>query len=103
MIGAILGCLVIYSSIAWEETVATNIAILKPGLGHFHGRIFAAELVGTFIFVSMILSVKYHNGAKDGVISCFLVGMTLFGVLNAIGGVSGGCCNPAVGLIQPIF
>jgi len=30
---------------------------------------------------------------------CFLVGMALFGVLNMVVGLSGGCINPAVGLV----
>ena len=88
-----------FSAIDWEEEFTRNIAILHPGIGHFHGRVFAAELVGTFIFISLILSVKFQNGARDGVVSCFLVGMCLFGVLTMIGGVSGGCCNMAVGIV----
>ena len=58
-----------------------------------------AEMIGTFMFTSMILSVKFHMGATDGVINCFFVGMCLYAILNAFGGVSGGCINPAVGLI----
>ena len=34
---------------------------------------------------------------------CFFVGLALYGVINQVGSVSGGCINPAVGLIQPIF
>ena len=34
---------------------------------------------------------------------CFFVGLALYGVINQIGSVSGGCINPAVGLVQPIF
>jgi hypothetical protein len=54
-----MGVLIVFSAIDWEEEFAKNIAILHPGIGHFHGRVFAAELVGTFIFISLILSVKF--------------------------------------------
>ena len=49
-----MGVLIVFSAIDWEEEFAKNIAILHPGIGHFHGRVFAAELVGTFIFISLI-------------------------------------------------
>lgn len=76
---------------------------MKPGPGETYGRVFVAELIGTFIFASLIVSVKFHNGARDGVFNCFLVGMCLYAVLNMVGGVSGGAINPAVGLCQCVF
>ena len=57
-----------------------------------------AEMIGTFIFASLIISVKFHNGARDGVVNAFLVGMCLYAVINMVGGVSGGAINPAIGL-----
>lgn len=60
-------------------------------------------MIGTFIFASLILSVKFHNGANDGAVNCFLVGMCLYAVLNMVGGISGGAINPAVGLCQCTF
>jgi len=61
-----------------------------------------AEIIGTFIFISVIMSVKFHNGAMD-VLNCLTVGGTLFGVINLAGPVSGAAINPAVGLVQTLF
>lgn len=61
-----------------------------------------AEIIGTFIFISVIMSVKYHNGAVD-VLNALTVGGTLFGVINIAGPVSGAAINPAVGLVQSIY
>lgn len=61
-----------------------------------------AEIVGTFIFISVIMSVKFHNGAMD-VLNALTVGGTLFGVINLAGPVSGAAINPAVGLVQTVF
>ena len=75
-------------------------AILEPSdtFREKLGSIFIAEMIGNFIFVSLIISVKFHNGCNDGAINCFMVGMCLYAVLNMVGGVSGGAINPAVGL-----
>jgi glycerol uptake facilitator protein len=64
---------------------------------------FIAEMVGTFIFVNIILSIKFQNGAKDLVVNALCIGLTLMLAISITGGISGGCINPAVGLIQSIF
>ena len=103
IIGGFMGCLIIYLCINWDFPLNKSIAILKPGPAATTGRVFMAEMIGTFIFASLVISVKFHNGCKDGAISCFFVGMCLYAVLNMVGGVSGGCINPAVGLCQTVF
>lgn len=57
------------------------------------------EVIGTFIFVNVILSIKYHNGAVDLVVNALTIGLTLFLNVLLIGGISGGALNPAVGLV----
>ena len=64
---------------------------------------FISEMIGTFIFVNVILSVKYQNGAKDLVVNALGIGVTLMLSIIITGGISGGCINPAVGLIQSIY
>ena len=64
---------------------------------------FIAEVVGTFIFVNIILSIKFQNGAKDLVVNAFGIGLTLMLAIALTAGISGGCINPAVGLIQSLF
>ena len=83
-----MGCLIIYGCINWNHPLDKSIAFLTPpDVAHTYGRVFLAEMIGTFIFTALIVSVKFHNGAKDGVINCFLVGMCLYAVLNMVGGV----------------
>lgn len=66
-------------------------------------NMFLAEFIGTFIFVNIILSIKYHNGAKDLVVNALCIGITLFLGVILIGGISGGSLNPAVGVVQSVF
>ena len=72
------------------------------GAGMYHS-FFIAEVVGTFIFVNIILSIKFQNGAKDLVVNALCIGLTLMLAVSITAGISGGCINPAVGLIQSIF
>lgn len=60
---------------------------------------FWAEMVLTAFFVSVILTAKYLNGATDLFLNAIVIGFTLFTVVTIGGGVSGGCFNPAVGLV----
>ena len=46
-----------------------------------------------------MINIKNHNGAKDHVKDAATVGLTVFAMLNMITHASGGCINPAVGLI----
>ena len=70
-----------------------------------HGKFqaFWSELVLTTFFVSVILSAKYLNGAADLFLNALTIGLTLFTCVTVGGGVSGGCFNPAVGLVQIPF
>jgi len=65
--------------------------------------VFLIETIATFVFVSVILNVKYHVGAKDLAINAFTIGGTLTTMLLGSASISGGCINPAVGVIQTIF
>ena len=67
------------------------------------GKVFWNEMILTAFFVSVILTAKYLNGAKDLFLNGLVIGLTLFTVICIGGGLSGGCFNPAVGLVQPLF
>jgi len=115
-IGAVLGCLL-------SRTGAHNgtggwiggFGTLCPKNFYHNGNcnagdgtfsFFMMEMVGTFIFVSVILSAKRMNGATcDGgdIINAGTVATALYGVLCMIGGFTGGCVNPAVGLAQSFY
>ena len=61
------------------------------------------EVLATFIFTNVILTVKYHFGAKDLLINGGVIGATLFAMITISGAISGGCLNPAIGIVQTIF
>ena len=59
---------------------------------------FIAEVFATWVFISVIMSVIYFNKAS-GPVTALAVGGTLYGMGTAAGKISGGCLNPAVGLV----
>ena len=62
---------------------------------------FLSEAGATFLFISVILMVKFHNDKNcPGILGCLAVGGTLFGMINMIGQISGAAINPAVGFVQ---
>jgi glycerol uptake facilitator-like aquaporin len=61
------------------------------------------ETIVTCIFVSVILGVKYHNGANELILNAGCIGMTLYAMASISGGTTGGCLNPAVGISQTVF
>ena len=67
------------------------------------GRIFVGEMIATFLFVSFVLQVVKHNGAVDAPVNTIAIGLCLFIAITLTSAVSGGCVNPAVGFVQPVF
>ena len=53
----------------------------------------------TTLFISVILSAKYLNGAKDLFMNALVIGLTLTLILDIAGDLSGGVYNPAIGLV----
>jgi len=43
--------------------------------------------------------IAKHNGAADQPINALAVGLALFLAIRESSGISGGCINPAVGLV----
>merc|ERR1712094_152494 len=85
----------------------TRVAALCPRNGCYSdnmvGRVFAAEVIATFLFVSFVLQIVKHNGASDMPTNALAIGLCLFTAITLASGVSGGCVNPAVGFVQPVF
>lgn len=71
--------------------------------GELLPKVLVAEAVCTFFFVSFIFMVVKHNGAQDLPINAMAIALSLFLALNLSGGISGGCINPAVGLVQSLY
>merc|ERR1711934_795133 len=71
--------------------------------GKLMGQTFLVEFVMTFLFVAFVIQIVKHNGAKDVPINAAAIGIALYTVSQTAGGISGGCINPAIGAIQPVF
>lgn len=56
--------------------------------------------MGTAVFVTFILAIKYNTPSNESILGAFSVSLVLYGIIMTIGGITGGCLNPAVGLIQ---
>ena len=111
----VLGCVfgVLITSIA--TTSPDNIALLcPPGTNALAGEcapsnsttgfnMLIAEIMGTFTLCGVILVMKYNAPDTPGALKAFSVGLTLTCAACMIGGISGGCLNPAVGFVQTIF
>lgn len=120
ILGGILGCAFCFlgykvNETAGIKTVSPTMAALcppvsgddllpnsecKPGPAAVQALI--AEIVGTFIFVSVVLSVKYKNGSVDA-LNAMTVAGALFCALTIAAPTSGAAINPAVGIAQTVF
>ena len=59
--------------------------------------------MATAIFVSVILTIKYHKGTGIDLLDAQGICFTLYGMITFSRGISGACLNPAFGIIQTIF
>ena len=66
-------------------------------------KMFTAELIGTFLFVSVNVNIIYNNGSDELVRNAIVIGFALTLGLMVAAPISGGSINPAVGLVLPIF
>lgn len=66
-------------------------------------KVLFCEAVCTFLFVSMVLMITRENGSKVTSVNALAIGTSLFLAIQMASGISGGCINPVVGLIQSLF
>lgn len=67
------------------------------------GQVFFIEVICTWGLATEIGCIKYFTRSKAALFQAFTVGLTLVGMLYVAGPISGGCINPAVGLVQSVF
>lgn len=60
-------------------------------------------MIMTFLFVTFVLVIVKHNGSSDMPINAACIGMALYLAAREASGVSGGCINPAIGLVQSVL
>lgn len=93
--GAIVAALICYYFN--EETFAP-----APGLNVSFTKAFLAEVLFTFALVSVILNVATAKRLEGNYIYGLAIGFTVVTSAYAVGGLSGGAFNPAVG-VGPIL
>ena len=66
-----------------------------------HGiwRTFITEALMTFMFVSVVLNIKYLNGAVEDTTNAAAIGVAFTGMFLVSQHNSGACLNPAVGFV----
>lgn len=113
-LGAVIGCAICLGGFSLDKNEGSKvvnkdyyIAQLCPvnGCGD-HSimmKVAIVEMVCTFLFVNMVFMVVKHNGAADMPINALAIGLSLFLAIRESSGISGGCINPAVGLVQSLF
>jgi glycerol uptake facilitator-like aquaporin len=117
IVGGLLGCAFCYLGYYNDGSgkLKPSMAALCPPLGKDFGtnsdctpgpaafKALIAEIVGTFIFVSVVLSIKYKNGSAIDPLNAMTAGGALFCALTIAAPTSGAAINPAVGIAQTVF
>lgn len=61
------------------------------------------ELIATFIFISVVLHVKFINGSSSDTVNALAMVFALIGCIVFAGPISGAAINPVVGVCQSVF
>ena len=62
-------------------------------------QFFFTELIGTAIFVSLVMAIKFQTPSQNSPIGALSIALVLYGMIKMIGNITGGCLNPAVGVV----
>ena len=117
LLGATIGVVLVFISSnvdAKSQTIDPAITLLCPtrqfgeldvlcsGEG-IQGQVFLMEAAVTFTFVSVILAFKFDGASDDHIVAAKSIAVTLVCMILISAKVSGGCLNPAIGIIQTCF
>ena len=96
----LLGAVVAAAAIWWFTGHALVVA---PGAQYHWKMVFAAELIGTFALAYVVLNVATHPKTSGNSYYGLAIGFTVLAMAYALGSISGGAFNPAVGVGPNIF
>ena len=77
--------------------------------------VFVPEMVATFLFITPIMHIKYHTEqsksylntlggyTSDRINTSVALSFILLGILYLVGGITGACLNPTIGLVQTLY
>ena len=112
-VGAVLGVLIVYFGVTRDDVssvIYPKIFLMCPpridnpqeiicdGSG-YQWQTFLCELITNFVFVSVVMALKYQNLTDSTAIGAFAGCVTLHGMLRLAAGISGACLNPTVALV----
>ena len=61
-------------------------------------------MVATFLLASFILNIKKINGSPDhSILNALSISLCLYTLIYQVGGISGACLNPAVGVAESVY
>jgi glycerol uptake facilitator-like aquaporin len=68
-------------------------------------QVYLIESIFTILFVGVVLQTKYEKTTptKDGFVAAITIVLTLLALIGMVGGDSGGCFNPTIGLTVSTF
>ena len=66
-------------------------------------QVISMEVIATFVFVNVVLNVKYHCASHDHLINAMIISISLYIMQLMAQEVSGGCLNPVIGVVQSIY
>jgi len=67
-------------------------------------QMFAIELFASFLYVTVVLNIKYLNGGtKENLINSLAIAICYYGLTLMTVNLTGGCLNPALAITQSIF
>jgi len=91
VVGSCLGALLVYA--------ATSGGTFGPTIGTDYGVVegLVAEIVATFMLVTVVMNVATTEAQEDNSFFGLAIGLTVASMAIAVGGISGGAFNPAVG------
>jgi len=118
-LGMVFGVVLVFAMSHTDEDnhlIYPEIAILCPGtapwevsdpnvLCNVEGRIWQAfliEVICTFFYVTVCLSIIYYEG-PDQMVGGIVIVFVLFSMIITASPISGGCINTAFGIVQPLF
>ena len=61
------------------------------------------EMIMTFFFVTFYIQIIGRNGAKYFLLNALSTGIAYFFTVSIAAGITGGCLNPMIGLVQSPF
>lgn len=69
------------------------------------GKVFLLEFWCTFFFCQCIIQQinKTAQSSTDGILQAAAIAFTLLAMINTAGAISGGCFNPAFGLVETVY